>query len=354
MTDAGGSSPTGAGADRAAKRAAVLELLRRRGAASLLLTGTAATTWYLGGSRVHIDLASGPVLTVRVSEDGDEAHLGANEEARMVAEELPEGIAVHARPWHAPLAVEADLTEADVAEELRALRRTLTPRELERMRALGRDAATVLTDALLAATPGTTGFALASRVAAGVVEREAEPLVVLVGGESRAGVRHPLPTADPLGRRAMLVVCARRNGLVANATRWVRFGPASADEADADARILEVEADAFALTRPGARLSDVLAGIAAAYPAHGFAEDEWLSHHQGGAAGYDTRDPVATPDEAAEVALGQAFAWNPTAPGAKVEDTVLVTEDAVEPLTVDPRWPTTRVRGVARPDVLER
>ena len=52
--------------------------------------------------------------------------------------------------------------------------------------------------------------------------------------------------------------------------------------------------------------------------------------------------------------VDQAFAWNPTAPGAKVEDTVLVRADGIEVLTVDPRWPTTRVAGLDRPIELDR
>lgn len=340
--------------DRGAKRAAVLSLLDERGADSLLLTGQAALGWYLDGARVHISLAAPPILSVRVTAEADEVFLTSNEAGRMLLEELPADVVVRSRGWAESADATADLVESDVLAPLQALRRALLPGELAGYRELARDTAVVLTDVLAAARPASTGFELASAACAGLVERGADPIVVLVGGESRRGIRHPLPTGDPLGRRAMLVVCARRRGVVANATRWVRFGAATAEETDADARILEVEADAFAATRPGAALGDVLAAIAAAYPAHGFPVEEWLCHHQGGAAGYDTRDPLATPGEGATVALGQAFAWNPTAPGAKVEDTVLVTPGGIEPLTVDPRWPVTRVRGVDRPDVLER
>ena len=49
------------------------------------------------------------------------------------------------------------------------------------------------------------------------------------------------------------------------------------------------------------------------------------------------------------VVPGHAFAWNPSAPGAKVEDTVLVTEAGVEVLTVDPAWPAVEFAGVRRP-----
>ena len=95
------------------------------------------------------------------------------------------------------------------------------------------------------------------------------------------------------------------------------------------------------------------AGIAA-YGRAGFDRDEWRRHHQGGAAGYAGRDPRGTPAVTDPVQVDQAFAWNPTAAGAKVEDTVLVRADGIEVLTVDPRWPTTRVAGRDRPIELDR
>ena len=54
------------------------------------------------------------------------------------------------------------------------------------------------------------------------------------------------------------------------------------------------------------------------------------------------------------VQAGQAFAWNPTAPGAKVEDTVVMHDSGIEVLTVDPRWPTLDVGGRPRPIELVR
>ena len=347
-----GSSATEA--DRAVKRDAVRRMIEARDASSLVLTSTAACSWYLGGARVHIDLAGPPILQVRVGRERDEVFLGDNETARMVVEELPADVVVRRHPWFESPVVDAELTESRLDRELRDLRRVLTPLELDRLRSLGRDAASVLTDVLGSADPGMSEFELAGAAAGGLLCIGADPLVVLVQGASRASIRHPLPTSARIGRRAMVIVCARRHGLIANVTRWVRFGDATVEERDADRRILEVEADAFAATRPGATLGGVLDAIRASYPRRGFAAEEWREHHQGGSAGYATREALAVPGSDEVVALGQAFAWNPTGPGAKVEDTVLVTEAGVEPLTVDPRWPTVRIGDLDRPAVLER
>jgi hypothetical protein len=191
----------------------------------------------------------------------------------------------------------------------------------------------------------------------------------------------------------MLVICARRDGMIVNLTRSVSFDDLGAEARDRQRRIFDVEAAAFDALGPGVQLREVLATIARAYPAAGFAEQQWRGHHQGGAAGYAGRDPRATPSTDDTIVFGQAFSWNPWVPGAKVEDTVLLTSaerrpgrehpgqahaghehpgqehpgqehpgqehpgqehPVVEPLTFDPRWPTVAVAGRARPDTLQR
>lgn len=138
--------------------------------------------------------------------------------------------------------------------------------------------------------------------------------MLLCNGSSRSSFRHPLPAHTPIGRRAMLVACARRDGMVANVTRWVRFGTPKLSERNAE---------------------------------------QWELHHQGGPAGYAGRDPRVT--AAAEDAMGvnQAFTWNPSGPGVKIEDTVQPTSSGIRVLTADPRWPAESVNGIGRPLTLQ-
>jgi Xaa-Pro aminopeptidase len=345
--------------DRAVKRARLLAILDERDASSLVLSSHGALAWYLDGARTHTSLMGDPVLQVRVDRDGDVVSAFSNEAARLLAEELPSGIEVSTVPWFESLgdgfagsgtAGSGSLVESDIAAELRAVRASLLPAELARYRALCIDAAEVMTDALLSASPGQSERALAASVGAGLLARGADPLVLMVSGSGRAGFRHPLPGDEPIGSRAMVVACARRHGMIANITRWVSFGARAADDvADAGARILEVEAAYFDATVPGATLASAFVAGAAAYATAGFAPEEWRNHHQGGAAGYNGRDPRATLEVADVIQVNQVFAWNPSAPGAKIEDTVLLGSAGIEPLTVDPRWPTDSHAGRARP-----
>ncbi|MDI2036692.1 M24 family metallopeptidase [Paenarthrobacter nitroguajacolicus] len=347
-------------ADRAVKRQRVLDILDAAGRDSLLLTSNTALTWYLDGSRVHISLAGDPIAALLVDRAGDHLVTFNNEAERIAAEELPEGVSLDTVPWNgqlhaaaSKLALDGDpLVEAAVTTELRAARQQLLPAEAARYASLSADAAAAMTDVLKAATPETTEFQLVSDLAARIVAVGAEPLVLLCNGAGRSGFRHPLATHAAIGRRAMAVVCARRNGLVANVTRWVAFDAGSPEELDAEARIAAVEADIFRATVPGARLNQVFREIQHSYARHGFGEDQWTLHHQGGPAGYAGRDPRVTAEVTDTIVLNQPFTWNPSGPGVKIEDTVLLTDSGVRVLTVDERWPTTEVDGRRRPVTL--
>ncbi|MFE6735408.1 M24 family metallopeptidase [Microbacterium sp. NPDC057650] len=323
--------------------------MRETAGGPLVLTSHEAISWYLEGARTHVSLAGPPIAAVRAAEDGDTIFVAANEADRMIAEELlPEDAALVVRvPWQVPPAVSAaeagGVAEADVAAPLRAARASLLPAERERYRMLGRETAEVLTDVLRGARSAQTEQALAGAVAGALAARGIDPLVVLVAGEGRLGYRHPLPTAAPLGERAMVVVCGRRHGLIANATRWVG-GPGADDE-----RVLAVERAFLEASVPGIRLNAALAAGVRGYAAHGFDADEWRRHHQGGPTGYAGRDPRATEATDDLIVDGQAFAWNPTVPGGKVEDTMVRDGAGWEVLTMDSRWPAVDHAGLLRP-----
>lgn len=347
---------TGSTDDREVKQDR-LARVRVAAGGSLVLTSHEAVSWYLDGVRTHVSLAGPPVLAVRVEDAGDTLFVAANEADRLIAEELLPADAerIVRVPWQTPpaeAAFESSLSsskraipESAVAAELRAARASLLPGERDRYRALGRDAAEVLTDVLSAVTPEDAEQSVAASVAAGLVARGIDPLVILVAGTQRLAFRHPLPTAARLGERAMVVACGRRHGLIANITRWV--GADAADE-----RILAVERAFLDASVPGRPLDEVFAAGTAAYGANGFAADEWQRHHQGGPTGYAGRDPRATAATTDALAEWQAFAWNPTAQGVKVEDTLLRTPDGWETLTSDERWPTIAVDGLDRPVAL--
>lgn len=337
--------------DRMRKRERVAAVRSAAGGA-LLLTSHESLSWYLEGVRTHVSLAGPPVLAVRVGDDGDVLYVAEGEVDRLITEDLLDMDAdrIVRVPWQIPPSEAARSAgpatpESAVAGSLRAARASLLPAERDRYRQLGRDVARALTDSVRASSPEVEERDIAARVGAELLGQGIDPLVVLVAGSSRLQHRHPLPSRAKLGTRAMIVVCGRRHGLIASATRWI-------GEAVGDDGILAVERAFLDASVRGRRLGDAFAEGIAAYEANGFAAQEWRRHHQGGPAGYAGRDPRATPDADDVIVDWQAFAWNPTAPGLKVEDTMLRTPEGWEVLTVDPRWPAVTVGDLTRPGVL--
>ncbi len=232
----------------------------------------------------------------------------------------------------------------------------LTPPELERFRKLGGDAGEVLGEVARSLRPGVSENEIARRVADALAARGMRSVVTLVAADERiAKFRHPVPTEKSWERVVMLVTCARRQGLVASLSRIVSAGAVSDDLKRRMRASATVNAKLLAATRPGAVGSELFKVAADAYAAEGFPGEEH-KHHQGGAAGYRTRDWVAHPASSEVVQTNQAFAWNPTVTGSKAEETCIASHEGVEVVTQTPDWPRITVpvegREYTSPDVL--
>ncbi len=242
-------------------------------------------------------------------------------------------------------------------EAIAAQRYQLTDAEVDRFRKLASDAGRVIGEVGRSLEPGITEQEIARRANDALARVGATAVVTLVAADDRLRrYRHPVPGEVAWQNQVMIVVCAKRHGLVASLTRIVCAGK---KPEDLDRRIrasASVNAELFAATRPGVKGSALYKIAADAYAAAGFLGEEKL-HHQGGAAGYRTRDWVAHPHAAEVVQTSQAFAWNPSVTGSKVEETCIAFEDDVEIITATPDWPTLAVQAGGReyllPDVLE-
>jgi Xaa-Pro aminopeptidase len=245
----------------------------------------------------------------------------------------------------------------DLSGELARLRAELTPEEGKRFRALGRLCAEAMDRAIRAVRPGQTEYQIAGLLAHETESRGAQAIVNLVATDERIyAYRHPLPTDKELERYAMLVLCGRKWGLVCSLTRLVHFGRLPDELRRKAEAVAQVDGAFIAATRPDQRLGDLFQRGMAAYARTGFAE-EWQLHHQGGPAGYEPREYLATPSSEDVVAVGQVYAWNPSITGTKSEDSVLVGETKNEVLSAIEGWPVFSVtvdgQDWARPAILE-
>jgi len=218
------------------------------------------------------------------------------------------------------------------------MRAPLTDAEIERYRVLGAEAGRMMGGVCRALTPGDDERDISRAVIDGAATIRARAIVSLVGSDERLRrYRHPVPAAAKWKHAVMLALCAERDGLVVSLSRIVSAsGPSDLEPrtraaASVFGRILDA-------TRPGVKAADLYTVAAEGYRAAGFPGEE-LKHHQGGAIGYRAREWVAHPASQEVVRERQAFAWNPTIAGTKVEDTALVIGDTLEIITSTPDWP---------------
>lgn len=228
------------------------------------------------------------------------------------------------------------LIENDVAKA----RYLLTEAEIDRYKLLGRDAGTAIGDMARNLKPGLTEKEVARRAIDALASVGAHSVVTLVAADDRVKrYRHPLPTDLQWKKIVMIVVCARRDGLIASLTRLVCDGSVPEDVGLRTRACASVKARLLHGTKPGVTGRELYDLAARAYAEAGFAGEENL-HHQGGATGYRTRDWVAHPQSRDIVNNGQAFAWNPSITGSKVEETALVFDGRIQIITASPNWPT--------------
>jgi Xaa-Pro aminopeptidase len=342
------------------KQRRVSEFLDRTGHEALLLLGADSFAWFTCGGRDYVNTAAeGGVAALLLHRDRKTLITNNVEQPRLLTEEVAgQGFVEEISPWPqdalppivarlAPgekLASDLPFPGATALPgEIQKLRRSLTPEEVERYRALGAEVGAALGEACLALEPGMTEHEAAAAVAGAHYQRGIVPIVVLVAADQRLlRYRHPLPTDNVIKSTVMLVVCGRRHGLICSATRLVHFGQMHDELIRKHKSVVAVDAAFNARTRVGARIGDIFAAGVAAYAAEGYPE-EWTLHHQGGPTGYAARDYRATAETDDLVEPYQAFAWNPSIAGTKSEDTVLATPDGPEILTASPSFPMIEV-----------
>jgi antitoxin VapB len=198
-----------------------------------------------------------------------------------------------------------------IEPSIASCRYELTPEETERFRVLGGDAGEALNNVVPQLAPGQSENEVARIVRDELAKYGIFAVVTLIAGDDRiAKYRHPVPTDNLWKNTLLIVACARRNGLIASLSRMICSGDIPSDLQSRTVVCAAVNAALYDATKIGATGSELYAVAAAAYEDREFA-DEISKHHQGGAAGYRTRDWVAHPGSTDVVRPNQSFAWNP-------------------------------------------
>jgi antitoxin VapB len=355
------------------KQEKVQALLEEKELDALLLKNVSSFAWATCGAASYVNTAATEGAAALLITPSGRYVISNNIEATRLEQEeglREQGWEFRVGPWHEAEQHVAELSHdlrlgsdspyggaTDLSVEIGQLRANLTPEEGERFKTLSRLCADAMDEAIRAVRPGQSEYEIAGLLARAAESRGAPAIVNLIATDERIySFRHPLPADKKLDRYAMLVLCGRRWGLVCSLTRLVHFGPLPDDLRRKALATAQVDATLIAATRPGKTLAEVFGQGVAAYDAAGFA-DEWQLHHQGGPAGYEPREVVATPSSLDVVRVGQVYAWNPSITGVKSEDSILIGEDGNEVLTEIEAWPVIEVavsgQQIKRPAILE-
>lgn len=341
---------------------------------SILITQQKNLSWLLGG-RTFVNIASEPgCCQYLITADQSVLFVNNIEAKRLEEEEIAADIweqtnIVEVWDWYNPGSREQKLRsyiadraplKTDVELEARFLefRSMIGEDRIEEFRQLGRLTSEATEKAAFDVVQGDSEFTIAGRLAYRCYERGLDPIVNLIAVDERIFQRrHPLPTGKALHFYAMLVVCARRNGLIASATRLVHFGAIPGSIADKMRAVAEIDSRIIDATTAGKAYGDIYAEITGFYRDAGY-PDEYKHHHQGGLTGYATREKLSTPNDATVVRVGQIFAWNPSIAGVKSEDTICVRAGQNEIVTPIVDYPQIEVKvqgkTYIRPGILQR
>ena len=342
------------------KKSRLMNLMKTQGLDSVIFTKRQNFAWATGGADNHVRHASeGGVASLIFFRDGRRMVLTSNIEApRIWDEELAGlGFELSAVSWWKPEERAATLNgllaggktasddgtpgTRDVEPFMPPLRMSLTSHEMDKYRWIGKQAGQGIADACRKARKGMTEEEIAGILFHEMQKKSVKPTVMLVAADDRISkYRHPIPTALKVKSAVMVVLCARRWGLVVSCSRLVRFGAMPAELKRRHEACVNIDGVFITSTVPGAAWSGIFHKAQEAYREAGF-RDEWQKHHQGGPTGYIEREFTANPTTPAslQVEAGMAVAWNPSITGTKSEDTILVTPRGPEIISASPGWP---------------
>jgi Xaa-Pro aminopeptidase len=340
----------------------IRQLLKDKKLDAIFLSAQSSFAWLSDGGRGHVAMASeSSVGSFFITQK--EVYLITNniEAQRLKEEELPNlDYQVKEHFWYDNNQKDNIISElcsdkrigsdtpmdgaVDVAQDVAELRYILTDAEVLHYKELGKDCGEAIGKVCKSMKPGLSEFEMAGIMASELYSRSITPIVLLIAVDDRIErYRHPLPTDKRVEKYGMIVICGRKYGLIASATRLFHFGKMSDELRRKHNAVVEVDTVFIAESKPDAVIGDIFAAGQKMYADKGFT-GEWQFHHQGGPAGYAARDYVGTPGNASKVLKPQALAWNPSIKGTKSEDTIITTDDKPEIITSTPDWPMISVQ----------
>jgi antitoxin VapB len=244
-----------------------------------------------------------------------------------------------------------------IEEELAHLRINLTESEVKKVSVLCQEYSELLTDFCFNLKPGITELDVEADLSYICLKNNIIPFVTMVGSDERIfKYRHPVATNKKIERYILIATAVERGGINVSLSRSVYWGNVPDEIRSKQEAVNFIEATYYYHSRPGVRLRELFEEGKKVYSEVAY-PDEWRNHTQGGIVGYKPREFLVTPDSEVVLRRNNLMGWNPTLPGVKAEDFILVEENGIKQLSIDKRWPYEEIdikgRNFLKPKILE-
>jgi Xaa-Pro aminopeptidase len=360
-------------ADIDAKQLRMAVLLQEAGCDGLLILEPENFAWLTSGAAARgvLDPMEQPALYFSPDQRWV---IACNVDSQRLFDEEVDGLGFQLKewPWHwsrgqllADLCVGRKIacdrpvgTCKPVGDQLRQLRRKLTPYEQACFHALGSIVSHAVEATCRTMTPGDTEREVAGQLSHRLLHRGAQPLAIEAAADGRSRrYRQCGYTSLPINRYGVFSVTARKYGLCVTASRSVSFGEVDTAFRQEHDAACKVSATYIASSWPDAVPRQILNTARHVYQLTGF-EHEWRLCPQGHVTGRLPVELNLTPQTEDLFQAGWAVAWHASVGAAFSSDTFLVTDQGPQLVTSTEMWPSKRIRiqgaEFFRPDVLPR
>lgn len=251
----------------------------------------------------------------------------------------------------------ADCT--NVGERLQTMRRTLSPWERERLRAIGIEVAHALEATCRGINRGDTEQEIAGHLCHRLARHGLTPVEVQVSADSRLRMyRRHVPGTAKVEQTCVVRTTAKKNGLHVTASRAVCFGAPDDHFRQDWETACRWSAVLIAGCGAGAQAAEVIRhGLN--YLENVDLEHEWRMSPLGWVTGHASREIHLLPsDSPPTLESGWPVVWLANVGAALSADTILVTDAGPEIMTPAKLWPVKIIkvanRVLERPDLLIR
>lgn len=347
--------------------------LERNGCDGLMLSRPENFAWFSSGGSSSLMPGIEPTASLFVTKDARVVLCANTDSGELFDRHLTGmGFLLKERPWHEarPLLCEdvvrgrrvvADVPLKGARQDsaaIAALRLPLDEFECRRYRDLGKQVAHAVEATARTMEAGQSEAETAGQLAHRLLKHECVPLRVQVAADGRARqYRHWTFSDATIRKWAVLSVTARRDGLVATATRVVCFGQLPDALMNFYHEAAMLAATAFAFSHAGQSLGDVWQRVQRIYEKLGD-HQEWTLSDQGAIVGYTPCELPIRPKSETILQAGMPLVWTPSVGPVVWGDTLMVRDGAVEYLTAPDQWPTISIsvkgQAISVPDLLCR